>query len=366
MSMKQLKINGFDVEISYNIDSIPLEYGGTETGVYYSAKRLYEAIGKVENLRISRFLDCKDDDGVTYVEKYKGRYYRTNKITYMFCKELFIKYATWIDKELGHLIKECIENDDCDEVNYQINKQPIKKDVQEVEVNEVPTVAKANGKNSYQLTIDDEETTTHFNIGLELENVKTQTNDEQPKSFESSILSIIEKSIDKNEFDFAKQLFDYMVNGKQSNNEVRESLVQNETSSDEQNETDVHFKFDFEKVKKLDDSGKHKLIRKFIKESTVNGNDFTLMMAVHNTSEIAKMANVETVDLYQLLNKLGVVKRASNCGSWIFIEPKKYEKLATVYKSYHKDTQKVRSYTIKWNGCGKIFVDKFIELFLIN
>lgn len=362
MSMKQLKINGFDVETSFNIDSIPSEFGGTETGVYYSAKRLYEAIGKVENLRISRFLECKDD-GVTYAEKYKGRYYRTNKITYMFCKELFIKYATWIDKELGRIIKEFIESDDCNEVNYQINKQAIKKDVREVEVNEVPSVAKVNGKKSYQLTIDDKETST-FNI--DLENVKSQTNDEQPKSFESSILSIIEKSIDKNEVEFAKQLFDYMVNGRQSNNEVGENLVQNETSSNEQNETDVHFNFDFEKVKKLDDSEKHKLIRKFIKESTVNGNDFTLMMAVHNTSEIAKMANVATVDLYQLLNKLGVVKRASNCGSWVFIEPKKYEKLATVYKSYHKDSQKVRSYTIKWNGCGKIFVDKFIQLFLID
>lgn len=357
--MKQLKINGFDVETSFNIDSIPSKFGGTETGVYYSAKRLYEAIGKVENLRISRFLDCKDD-GVTYAEKYKGRYYRTNKITYMFCKELFIKYATWINKELGRLIKECIESDDCNEVNHQINKQSIKKDVREVEVNEVLSVVKVNGKKSYQQTIDDKETST-FNI--DLENVKSQVNVEQPKSFESSILSIIEKSIDKNEFEFAKQLFDYMINGKQSNNEVRESLVQNETSSNEQNETDVHFKFDFEKVKKLDDSEKYKLIRKFIKESTVNGNDFTLMMAVHNTSEIAKMANVATVDLYQLLNKLGVVKRASNCGSWVFIEPKKYEKLATVYKSYHKDSQKVRSYTIKWNGCGKIFVDKFIELF---
>lgn len=362
MSMKQLKINGFDVETSFNIDSITSEFGGTETGVYYSAKRLYEAIGKVENLRISRFLECKDD-GVTYAEKYKGRYYRTNKITYMFCKELFIKYATWINKELGRLIKECIERDDCNEVNYQIDKQPIKKDVREVEVNEVPSIAKVNGKKSYQQTIDDKETST-FNI--DLENVKSQVNVEQPKSFESSILSIIEKSIDKNEFGFAKQLFDYMVNGKQSNNEVCESLVQNETSSNEQNETDVHFNFDFEKVKKLDDSEKHKLIRKFIKESTVNDNDFTLMMAVNNTSEIAKMANVATVDLYQLLNKLGVVKRAYNCGSWVFIEPKKYEKLATVYKSYHKDSQKVRSYTIKWNGCGKIFVDKFIQLFLIE
>lgn len=361
--MKQLKINGFDVETSFNIDSIPSEFGGTETGVYYSAKRLYEAIGKIENLRISRFLDCKDD-GVTYAEKYKGRYYRTNKITYMFCKELFIKYATWINNELGRLIKECIESDDCSEVNYQINKQSIKKDVKEVEVDEVPTVAKVDGKKSYKCVIGDKETPT---FSIDLENVKNQTNDEQPKSFESSILSIIEKSIDKNEFEFAKQLFDYMVNGKQSNNESITSLVQNETTTtNEQVETDVHFKFDFDKIKKLDDSEKHKLIRKFIKESTVNGNDFSLMMAVHNTSEIAEMANVTTVDLYQLLNKLGVVKRASNCGSWIFIEPKKYEKLATVYKSYHKDSQKVRSYTIKWNGCGKIFVDKFIQLFLIN
>lgn len=363
--MKQLKINGFDIETSFNID----EFGGTEAGVYYSAKKLYESIGKVENLRISRFLECKED-GVTYAEKYKGRYYRTNKITYMFCKELFIKYATWINKELGRLIKECIESesDSCSEVDYEINKPVIKKEVKEVEVNEVPTVAKVDGKKSYECVIGDKETPTHFDINLK--NVKSQTNDEQSKEFETLMVEMIGKSIENNEFDFAKQLFGYMTNkiGLVSQNVPQEQVFTdeqnqvNETMTDVLNSLGIR-KFELDKLKKLDDKEKFKLIRQYIKEAVVQGNDFQKMMEVYNTSDIAKQNNVVTKDLYAMLNKLGVVKHATNCQSWVFNEPKKYEKLATIYKSYHQETNTVRSYTIKWNGGGRIFVEKFIEMF---
>lgn len=358
--MKLLKINGIEIE------SVIVENDSSlKSGVYYSAKKLYEAIGKVENLRISRYLDSKDFFE-NFTDKYSLYYYRTNKITYMFHKNLFIKYASWINKELGRLVEQCIQSEDCTEVNYEINKPIIKKDVKEVETDRQEQTV--NNVKPYVATITDRETPDE--ISTENDKGIVVKSNNKPQDFEQMMVQMIGKSVDNNEFDFAKQLFSYMTS---KLGFVPQDVSQQSLSLDDENH--IHEvmtnaimslsvrKFDLDKLKRIEDKEKFKLIRQFIKESTVDGNDFQKMMEVYNTSDIAKSNNVEVKDLFAMLSKLGVVKRASNCGSWVFIEPKKYEKLATVYKSLHQDTNKVRSYTIKWNGCGKIFVEKFIELF---